>query len=343
MTTKRARRPRHGAIWARRLVEHLEARGITRQALIGNSGINLSGIDGDDPQLPFDTIAALFERAASLTGDDLLGLNEGLARDFRESGLIAYLGIASRTVADMLASLAQFSRVFSEAVEIDVSALENTGRMTWGFTVPSDVTRRQYIEFGAVGTITDLRQLTGVNLAPASVSFRHNRLHHRSEIEKFFGCTVTFGAEANAMTFKPATLELPLNSADAQLFRVLSQMAEESLESREKLSSSLVFQVEDAIARRLSQGAAQVETIARDLGMSPRTLSRKLEQEGKSFTQVLAGFREQSARDYLTHSDIAILQIAFLLGYSDGSTFTTAFRRWTGKSPAEYRKATPLD
>lgn len=340
--TTRRRYPTHGAIWALRLIERLEAQGISRAALIGNTGLNLSGLDRDEPSLPFNTIAALFERAAELTGDDLLGLNAGIARDFRESGLLAYLGFSSQTVADMLANLARYSRVFSDAVEIDVSELSQTGVMRWHFTVPSNIARGQYVEFGAAGTLSDLRRLSGMDFAPESVTFHHKRRHNTSAVERFFGCSVTFGSLTNSMTFKPDTLALPLSTADEHLFKVLSKVAQDTLAKRKEIVSSTVFEVENAIARRLSQGTAQADVIAQDLGMSPRTLTRRFEDENTTFTKVLTAFRAHSAKDYLLNSDLPVLQIAFLLGYADGSTFSTAFKRWTGRTPAEFRKVSEL-
>ena len=338
MASPRKHGLKHGAVWARQLLADLEEIGFDRQKLIGNTDIDLSSLDRDEDMVPFEAIAALFERAAFLMDDDLLGLKRGKARDFREGGLVAYLGLSSQNVSDMLFNLSRFTRVFSEAVEIDVSDLEKTGRFTWIYAVPSEIVRTQYVEFGAAATLTDLRRITNVNIVPLSVKFHHNRRQNTAEFDRFFGCKTEFGAPENEIVFKRSTLELKLDTADDKLFNVLAEVANETLEKYKQGGPSFVFQVQRAIARRLAQGTAQSERIARDLGLSVRTLSRRLADENTTFAEVLTGFRAHSAKDYLANTDVQILQIAFLLGYADVSTFTTAFKRWTGQSPAKFRK-----
>lgn len=338
MDLKKKPNPKHGGVWANRLVHDLEEQGISRSMLAGNTALDLRCLDQGTELVPFKTVAAVFERAAVVTGDDLIGFNRGVLRDFRSGGLIAYLGIASQNVADMLESLAHFSRVFSDVVRIDVSHLHDTQRMKWIYEVPFKVARGQYVEFGAAATVADLRRLTGVDFPLKRVRFHHHRRQNISAFEHYFGCEVEFGAESNEMVFKESTLGLALNTADEQLHSLLAQFARDQLETRKRDNGSTVFIVENEIARRLSQRKANCDVVSKDLGMSASTLARRLAAEGTSFARVLADFRALSATDYLENTDFSLLHIAFLLGYADVSSFTTAFKRWTGDSPAQYRK-----
>lgn len=190
--------------------------------------------------------------------------------------------------------------------------------------------------------LTALRQSSGGRVRPVKLEFLHQRREGLDEMEAVFGCPVAFGAAAGRALFRPDDLALPLEEGEPRLLRLLRSYGDLLLSGQVRPGATLVSQVEEAISARLPAGPVSLAVIAGDLGMSPRTLSRKLAQGGTSYFAVLENLRQSLARRYLKDSSLALAEIAFLLGYSGLSSFSEAFRRWTGQSPGSFRAGQKL-
>ena len=143
--------PRHGAVFAQDLARDLSELGSSQSQLFGGTGFDAGLLQAEKPVAAFVDIAGFFENAAKLTGNDMLGFQRGQTRETRRSGLLFYVGHTAPTVMGMLRNTARYRRVFSDAVEIDVSTLERDGVAKWYFSVPASVERRQIVEFGISG------------------------------------------------------------------------------------------------------------------------------------------------------------------------------------------------
>jgi AraC-like DNA-binding protein len=148
---------------------------------------------------------------------------------------------------------------------------------------------------------------------------------------------VEFGATSDEATFAASARGLRLLDADPHLNEILVRYCEEALASRGASASSVRANVENAITPLLPHGRPTVGTVSRRLGMSTRTLARRLAAEGLTFARVLDELRADLALRYLGEQDLSMSRIAWLLGYQEVSAFTHACRRWTGKSPTEIR------
>lgn len=325
--------PQHTAVWGKTLVDELKSRGFSPSQIAGNSGVRLWVLDQDEPKLSFDQLALLFERAAELTNDDLIGFRHGQNRDFRRSGLVAYVGLSSPTVQTLLENLSRYQRVSSDAIEIDTSKI-GEGIVEWHFHAPRAVSRGQYVEFGAAGIIDALRRLTGRRIYPERIDFRHYRSQSDSPMRKYFGCPLKFGSDENRLTLKLSDLSIPLVTADNHLYRLMKKYCEEAIAKSKSTKPPLIAIVEEAIAKDITATQADV---ARRIGMSVRTLSRRLSDEGTSYKEVLEDYRAAMSRSMIDGSDMSFTEIAYVLGYADLSTFSSAFRRWNGLSPTQYR------
>ena len=151
------------------------------------------------------------------------------------------------------------------------------------------------------------------------------------------GCEVTYGANVDEIVLPGLVNGLPIVGADRHLHELLVRYAEEALASRTPERTSLRSKVENAIGPLLPHGKAKASTVAKELGVSHRTLARSLAAEGQTFSEILDQNKADLAKSYLTHGDLSISQIAWLLGYREVSTFTHAFKRWYGITPTELR------
>jgi AraC-like DNA-binding protein len=181
------------------------------------------------------------------------------------------------------------------------------------------------------------RVLTGQNLVPQHFSISHYRSEGTSEMARFVGTEVSFGAERDEFALNLDARELPLIHSDPYLNDLLVKYCEAALADRRGDISDLRTRVENAISSVLPHGKVLVEDIARSLGMSERTLARKLLDEGLNFTEILQNLRRDLAVRYLKDRKLHISKIAWLLGFREVSAFTHAYKRWTGKTPSQMR------
>jgi AraC-like DNA-binding protein len=198
---------------------------------------------------------------------------------------------------------------------------------------------RHQIEFWMVALIRMCRQTTGLRLVPTRVRLTHHRDCTSSEFAKFFGGHLEFGATIDEVAFAPSVKQMPIVSADPYLNKALVTFCEETLLKRPRPSGSFRATVENAIVPLLPHGKARAGEIARRLGVSQRTLARRLSSEQVTFSEVLQELRCGLAERYLSDGGLSISQIAWLLGYQEVSALTHAFKRWTGKTPREERRS----
>ena len=183
------------------------------------------------------------------------------------------------------------------------------------------------------------RVLTGQNLVPQHFWISHHRSGANSEMARFVGTTVEFGADTDEFALNANARELPLIHADSYLNDLLLKYCEAALADRRGDMSQLRTRVENAISSVLPHGKVRAEDVARSLGMSKRTLARRLSDEGLNFTEILQQLRRDLAVRYLDDRKLHVAKIAWLLGFHEVSAFTHAFKRWTGKTPREIRTA----
>jgi AraC-like DNA-binding protein len=281
---------------------------------------------------------ALLDEAAIALKDDCLGFT--LARDFdpREIGLLYYVMASSQTLGEALKRLARYSKVTNEALAFGyregnrlIVSLSYSG-------VPRHSDRHQ-IEFCMFGLLRICRLLTGQNVVPQHFSIAHHRSEGIAEMARFVGTKVGFGADTDEFALNLDARELPLVHSDSYLNDLLVKYCEAALADRRDDASQLRTKVENAIASVLPHGKVLVEDIARGLGMSERTLARKLSDEGLNFTEILQNLRHDLAVRYLKDRKLHVSKIAWLLGFREVSAFTHAYKRWTGKTPSQRRTA----
>jgi AraC-like DNA-binding protein len=181
-----------------------------------------------------------------------------------------------------------------------------------------------------------MRLLTNRDIAPSRVTFVHTRRSGLKEIHRIMRCPVVFAQAADSWAFPQSVVELPIVSADSHLLKLLTAHADDLLAERRSVTG-LRSMVENQLLRLLPGGRAQAATVARQLGLSTRSFTRYLAEEGTSFSEILDHLRNRLARRYLADERISLQQIAWLLGYSELSAFNHAFKRWFGMSPGRAR------
>jgi AraC-like DNA-binding protein len=304
--------------------------------LLRRVGLTPESIADSEERLSVRSQITLLDEAAIALQDDSLGFT--LARDFdpRALGLLYYVMASSQTLGDALKRVARYSQATNEALVI---RYREGNRLIINLSysgVPRHSDRHQ-IEFCMFAILRICRVLTGQNLVPQHFSIAHHRSEGTAEMSRFVGTKVEFGADTDEIALNSNARELPLINADAYLNNLLLKYCEAALADRRGDMSQLRTRVENAISSFLPHGRVLMEDVARSLGMSERTLARKLADEGLNFTEILQQLRRDLAVRYLNDRKMHVSKIAWLLGFNEVSAFTHAFKRWTGKKPSQIR------
>ncbi len=239
------------------------------------------------------------------------------------------------TVGDALRRLVRYIVLLSDSLEY--ALLDEPGggaTLTLSRPAPRRGARlANECAFAAVTTM--LSEAAGRRVVPRAVTFSHPRPASITEAHSYFGCPVTFDAPRNALELEAATLAIRGRLADQGLSSFLIAHLED-LRSREG-ERSLVDAVHATITDLLPDGPPTRAVIARRLGMSERTLHRRLAEQGETYQSLTARARREGAEALLADSRHSLAEVAFLTGFSDQSAFQRAFKGWTGQTPASFR------
>ena len=336
MTVRRLRGavPRIDAVWVRAAAAELGRRGVPVAAVLAAAGLRSDVIAAPRARIPYRAYAAFLEAAADATRDPLFGFHLGGAVDTREAGLIAYVCLNARDVGGAMRNLERYIAVFNEAMRVRL--VSQPDRLELEMRITDRGRHRQAIEFGIAIAVQAIRKLSG-GASPIEVVVAHPRRGGAPEFRRALHCPVEFGRGRTAMRFDPRLAARPVPTADDRLLAVLVDHCQTILAARRPASADLRRQVEDEILARLQGGGARVEQVAGALGMSARTLVRRLAEEGTGFAAIQRALQKDLAIGYLSDSGLGLAEIAFLIGYADASAFSHAFRRWTGRQPGAFR------
>lgn len=304
--------------------------------LLAKAGLTGEQIDDPAARLKASSQVKFLALAAAALQDDRLGIH--LSRDFdlRRTGLFYYVLASSENMSDALQRAERYGRIVNEGISLRCSTAREVVIKLDYVGVERRLDRHQ-IEFWLVSLVRLCRQLTNRRLVPSRVTLAHHRKKTPAELRSLLGCEVEFGANVDEIVFPAAVKLLPIGSADNHLNELLIKYCEEALAHRGPQGTTLRSNVERVIATLLPHGKARAAEVARRLGMSTRTLTRRLASEGLTFSAVLEEQKIDLAQHYLRDGDLPVSQIGWLLGYREISAFTHAFKRWTGQTPKQLR------
>jgi AraC-like DNA-binding protein len=312
--------------------------GVPAESLADAVGVDLALLRQVDAQMPFNTLIAVYEQAAELTGEQAFGLRLGQESDHSKYDLLGYLIANSQTYSHALEHLVRYLQVWTDAVQFALSTEGGEARLAYIYAAgapPPDL-RRQEAEHMLSTMLLVGRQLTGQRWKPKSVRFEHRKPKSIAAHKRVFEAPLHFSCARTELVFSARLLELPLPQADPALAALLQRNARALLGTNTS-GSSFADQVRREISKVSAPGDLQLAVVARKLGTSARTLQRRLGEEGVSFDELVRVTRSTLAKKYLRKGELAICEIAYLLGFSQPSAFHRAFHRWTGTTPRAFR------
>lgn len=322
---------------ARCAIATLRKRSVPTEPLLQRAGLSERALENPRDRISALCQAKFLEYAADALHDSAFGLHLGEQANPREVGLLHYVVSAAARLDEAMALLARYCRIVNESLRLKLARQAETVVVEFSFVGISRHRLKQNAEFGIGVIVKTIRDITGRDFRPARVAFAHPRTMDVREFERFFRCPVEFGAPSDQIAFSIETFALPLVTRDPHLLEVLRPFCDEAARSRNTAIGSLRASVEAEVQRLLPHGHAQAERVAKALGVSVRTLSRRLSTEATTFAEVVDHLRRSLALEYLKEPGFSLAQIAWLLGYEGSTSFNHAFKRWTGRSPAAAR------
>ncbi len=311
------------------------ALGIETAAIVSEAGLDPTVLADPDGRVPLLAHLKMWE----LLSREPVGLELGARLGLAGMGVVGYAMQHGATVGDALSFLHRYRAVIHPDV---VPALERrddaTGsRIVFTRPVPPPFVRlREPVETQASGIVAMMRALTGNPVRPAFVALPLPRPADPSRQEKFFACPVAWRAPMVEVAFDATLLDLPLPRSDAQLFGYLARRADE-LHVALPAEASWAARAQREIGASLANGEPRLADVAKRLGVSERTLHRRLEAEATKFASLVDEARRERALVLVADPALSASELAFLLGYSEPAAFFRAFKRWTGETPKSYR------
>ncbi|WP_299637014.1 AraC family transcriptional regulator [uncultured Ruegeria sp.] len=312
-------------------------------ALISNGAVVLRLPEAQDGQLADDAYFDLIDWIRAQQADEA-ALVEAYANAIATDDL-GVLGLAVKTAPTLRQSLQRIERYFRLVTDTAVYRLDETGDpVLWIFE--GQTSHRAALELrnecALAAFARNMHRFVGDGLSLAYVTFQHPCRQEPERYAEYFGCPVRFGSAHNAIAMRPAMLESENRLGDPGLSDFMTKHLDKEFNSRDddtSLSQAIVHRLTPA----LSNGAPQAAHVAQEMGMSERTLYRRLAEEGLTYRDVLGQAQVALARDLLRDGKASIAEIAFMTGFSEQSTFSRAFKRWVGQAPARFRQQATSD
>jgi len=309
----------------------LSAHAIDSAALFRRAGLDPDRLRDPNARYPQAGMQRLWALATSAAGDECFGLEVAQAWHPTTFHALGYSALASETLREALLRMVRYGRVVTTGARLELQ--QNDGEVTVKLlaSLPNHQIVPASIDAGVASIVILCREGRGGQVVPVRVTLTRAEPRCSSRLRTFFACPVEFGAIENVVVFRATDLDAQLPTANAVLLRVNEQVLTDYLARLER--SEVTVQVQAKLIQRLPSGDVEESSIARALNLSLRSLQRKLEARGVTFRKLLDDTRHQLADQYLKDSTLSVSEIAYLLGFAEVSSFSRAFRRWTGRAP----------
>lgn len=310
--------------------------GLTPAAVLSQARLPVTVYDGKKNLVTTAQFFALWRAVGELSADPAAGLKIAAQIDIGNRPPSTMAAFQSRDYRDALTRLARFKQLCSpEELQIRVSKDECVIEPVWLHAqeeTPPLLTDAAFASFVELG-----RRGTGHPVNPKRVELKR-KAKAAGVHEAYFKSPVKFGARRNLLVLHAADLDRPFLTYNAELLEMLNPQLERALKER-RAQSSISGQVKWILKRLLAGSRPEISAVAGELGLSNRTLQRRIIDDGATFRQLLLEARQELAHEYLNRPEMDVTEVAFLLGYEDSNSFYRAFRTWEGTTPSQLRAA----
>jgi len=286
-------------------------------------------------RMPLNLFGQLLDQLHRIHPVPALGLRVGRCTKPQHFGVVGYLAASCSSLEQALRRYARFQTLLMSSLDVESRQQGEAIRFSWGNGI-EDITALA-AEFSMAAFVNLYQALIGQDIPPLSIELPCPAEPQPSIHEVIMGCPVSFNAPRLALEIHPSLLSMRIATSDPYMRNLFDQQAHAMLEQHPKPDQFLEA-LQQQIATALQQGEPSAETVARQMGYSFRSFYRQLAKHGLRYRAVLGDVRCKLARMYLADPRLSLAEIALLLGYSEQSAFSRAFRSWMGCAPLVYRE-----
>ena len=314
---------------------YLNSLGVDIDAFLRSLGVSPEKVRSPDARLSIETYLLIQDQAAEYVQDPNFGLHMG---EFAEPGswsILGYMMMNCQNLGQAFEKSARYSRIIGNLIEA-YPTMEGTHIKVVYSTPPhAPLMSRHCFESTFSSSVRMMRSLTGVPLSPLEVTFIYSQPESLAEYERVFCCPVRFEQPHNSLSLDWSIIATPVLLANPGLLAYFEKYAQDFLAEMER-KDEYTQAVTKIILAHLDDELLSIETVARQMALSVRTLQNRLDDEGVVFSDLLRDIRQRLAKKYL-REDYSVEQITYLLGFSEPSVFRKAFKKWSGVTPREFR------
>jgi AraC-like DNA-binding protein len=323
---------------ARKIAKAAAARGNVR-ILLQTIGLDQDAIRDPLLRIPYSDMMLLSEYAAKMTRDPAFGLRVGEREKPQSYGVVGYSIMTSSTVEEALCSQVRYLPIWTNVGNFKLQVDGPVAHFQWEYLAVSLPDSHHDCEMSLATVTQFLRLLTLAKWKPSEVWFRHPKPKDTSEHLRVFRSPVCFGMPTDALLFDSRLLSTPIRSASPHAHQVIAYAAKQ-LSACTRNTPTLSQSTLSLIRQGMNSGDFGVGNIARQLGVSRRTLQRQLMRRSSSHRKLVRQARQALSRFLLTSTGVSTVEAGYALGFSEPSAFYHAFQEWFGISPRAYRRAT---
>lgn len=317
--------------WVLAIARTLDGVGIPHERIFRQVGMDLAGLESGNNRYSQEMVSRLWRAAIQETSDPHFGLK--VAAQIRPStfSVVGYAMSCSATLDDALHRFARYAKLISSSATVTLSETPEHLHLAFSFDTGGAPPIFQTLDTVIAGLACFTSWIAGKPVAPLEVRFRHERPLDVSAYTNLLKCPIYFEQQEDSILYRSEDMKRPILSADEHLASLLDGVA---ITQMAQLSERFSKKVRDCLLRQFSEGEISRRGTADLLHMTERTMLRRLKDEGMTFQEVLDRLREELAYEYLGRSDVTVQSVSSMLGFSDASTFSRAFKRWTGRRPS---------
>lgn len=322
--------------WVLAIARTLDSVGVPHSTVFADLGIDEQRLKDGSSRYGQEQVSCLWRASVKVTGDLYFGLK--VASNIRPSSfhIVGYSMSCSATLGDALRRFAHYAKLISSSATVELEEHGDQSKLGFVFETGGLPPTDQALDTVLAGIVCFSSWLVGSPVRPVEVRFQHACPPSSEEYTKLLNCPVYFDQSEDSVIFSVADMDRNILSADEHLASILDSMAINQLA---ELSGRFSRKVRECLQKQFALGEISKGRTAALMHMTERTLLRRLKDEGTTFQEVLDCLREELACDQLRRSDITVQDVSTLLGFSDASTFSRAFKRWTGRRPSSAQQS----
>ena len=313
----------------------IESYGIDPEPLFAAENIKVKLPIDASVRLPYEKIDRIRSKAVQLSGDEAFGIRSASVYSSSQLGALGYAWQASLNLRKACTRLERFIRVVNNSAVITVRDSDGCMVVTLQLNLPSESMSAR--DDSALATITRMcRLVCGETFRLQAVNFRHAAPRDIKPYFEYFACPLNFDQTENQMLIPLALADAVLVGANSELALLNDQVVTRRLALMDR--NDIVARVQSALMEQLPYGNISDGSVANSMHMSVRTMHRKLAEVNQNFRTLLVEMRRELAEHYILDNSLTLTEISLLLGFSEPSSFSRAFKNWTGSAPSEARQ-----